>query len=436
MVAWACGRLHGCPAPGLLLRGGLGRLPEARPELFPPGARKRRLSRAAVTASAAAPQMAEEVRLHPGSATAEGTALFVRKFDDQGGDQYSTFLTRIGSKGQPMSTLHLSSIGMGTYLGPETDIADSEYEEAVEAVASLGLNVLDTAANYRFQRSERAIGRALKKLFAQGQVSRAELVVCTKAGFITYDGGRPANSRKWIEETLVRPGVIAMEDVVAGCHCMTPQYLVHQISQSRRNLGLQTLDLFYIHNPETQLSRVSRKEFDQRILRAFETLEKECSDGHIGAYGVATWQGFRCAPDAREHLSLEDLLSAAEKAGGKDHNFRVVQLPINLAMMEALRTPTQPVKGELMTFLSAARMLGLYVVASASLKQAQLTQGLTLKNKQAFRSLGENVTDAQCALHFVRSAPGVGTALVGMRNMSHVGENAAVLKFSKTKFTL
>ena len=37
-------------------------------------------------------------------------------------------------------------------------------------------------------------------------------------------------------------------------HCMSPAYLENQIERSRRNLGMETIDLFYVHNPESQLA--------------------------------------------------------------------------------------------------------------------------------------------------------------------------------------
>ena len=54
--------------------------------------------------------------------------------------------------------LSLSSVGIGTYLGPDDDATDALYEAAVEQAVVSGINVVDSAVNYRRQRSERAIG--------------------------------------------------------------------------------------------------------------------------------------------------------------------------------------------------------------------------------------------------------------------------------------
>src|ERR687886_1296726 len=78
--------------------------------------------------------------------------------------------------------LWLSSIGIGTYLGDWDEATDERYTEAVVRAVELGVNVMDTAANYRFQRSERSIGAALEQLVGTETCARDEIVVCTKGG--------------------------------------------------------------------------------------------------------------------------------------------------------------------------------------------------------------------------------------------------------------
>src|SRR5437588_13043972 len=81
----------------------------------------------------------------------------------------------------------VSSVGIGTYLGRDDDRTDAAYEEAVRRALQLGINVVDSAINYRNQRSERAVGRALR----EGSVPRERVLVCTKGGFLPFDGARP-----------------------------------------------------------------------------------------------------------------------------------------------------------------------------------------------------------------------------------------------------
>ena len=136
------------------------------------------------------------------------------------------------------------------------------------------------------------------------RVERAAVVVATKAGFLPGDSAHPGGMRGWVEDELLRPGVIDAADIVAGCHCMTPAYLRHQLAESLRNLGVDCIDIHYLHNPETQLSEVDRPEFRRRVRDAFATLEAAVAAGEVGVYGVATWDGLRADPSSGGHLSL------------------------------------------------------------------------------------------------------------------------------------
>jgi aryl-alcohol dehydrogenase-like predicted oxidoreductase len=64
-------------------------------------------------------------------------------------------------------------------------------------------------------------------------------------------------------------------------------------------------------------------------------------------------------------------------------------------------------------------------MASASLLQSRLTRGMPPFLGEVLAGLE---TDAQRALQFVRSAPGLGTALVGMKQEAHVLENLATAR--------
>ena len=310
--------------------------------------------------------------------------------------------------------LSLSSVGIGTYLGHDDDATDALYEDAIERAIESGINVVDSAVNYRRQRSERAIGRALGRAVRAGGAPREGVVIATKGGFLPFDGPAPPG--------LLRPG-----DLVAGCHCMTPRYLEDQIERSRVNLDLETIDIYYLHNPETQLGEVPRPEVMRRLRAAFELLESAARDRRIGLYGTATWSGYRQPQGARDFLSLPDLVALAEEVGGSEHRFRVVQLPYNLAMTEAFTLANQRADREPVPVLEAARRLGVYVMSSASIYQGQLAKNLPPVIARFLPGLD---TDAQRALQFVRSTPGVGTALVGMRTAAHVAEAARLCAVS------
>ncbi|HZS44042.1 MAG TPA: aldo/keto reductase [Blastocatellia bacterium] len=351
-------------------------------------------------------------------ATAEGTERYRERLSDRTAPEHF----RIAED------LRVSSIGLGTYLGHWDEATDKSYIDSVIRAVELGCNVIDTAANYRFQRSERNIGDALDKLFKSGKASRDEIVVCTKGGYIPYENqppNGPVEARRYIEETFINTGIAKKEEIQNGSHCMAPGYLEHQLNQSLRNMKLDSVDVYYIHNPEGQLGTVTRDEFDKRIRAAFEFLEKAVTDGKIGFYGVATWNGFRQPEGSRDLLSLGKMESIAQEIGGDEHHFRFIQLPHNLAMPEALTEPNQKLGKEMLSTLDAALNLGVSVICSASLFQAQLAKELPRFVADALKG---TETDAQRALQFVRSTPGVTTALVGMSQIKHVEENMRLAK--------
>jgi aryl-alcohol dehydrogenase-like predicted oxidoreductase len=211
--------------------------------------------------------------------------------------------------------------------------------------------------------------------------------------------------------------------VVDGCHALTPKYLAHQLDVSLAALGLDRVDLFHLHNPEQQRPLRGPKAFREVLRAAFEACEELRSAGKIRAYGCATWNGLRVPPDAPDHLSLEDLLSIAEGVAGREHGFRWVQLPLNLAMPEAFLAPTQRFAGTQMPLLEAARAAGIRVQASASMMQARILRQI---QPDVVQALGA-ATPAQAALQFARSCPGVDVALCGMATLAHVIENSQVL---------
>jgi aryl-alcohol dehydrogenase-like predicted oxidoreductase len=284
---------------------------------------------------------------------------------------------------RPVFDLKFSTLGLGTYLDASP--------EAICAAAEGGINFFDTAINYRNQQSERDIGAALE------QLQRDEIVLSSKAGFLTPDAV---------------PKFLKPEDVVGGMHSMAPAFLADQVDRSRANLRVDTVDIYYLHNPETQLGFVTRDEFDARMARAFAQMEELVERKKIRWYGCATWEGLR----KKDAMSLPRLVELAQSAGGPEHHFRFVQLPFNLAMVEAYLEGGK-------SLLAEAARLGIAVVASATLMQAQILNHMPDSVQQVLPGLA---TDAQRAIQFTRSTPGIAVALVGMARREHVLENLGV----------
>jgi len=346
------------------------------------------------------------------AATQEGTTRYAEKFRGHAADGHF----------RQVRELALSSIGIGTYLGQPNDTTDSGYAAAIVAAVESGINVIDSAINYRLQRSERSTGTALKVL-AYKNFARDEIVVCTKGGYLTPDGSMPKDPNSYFFEEYIHKGIFTAKDIVAGCHCMTPRFLENQLGRSLKNLGVNCVDIYYLHNPETQLGELPPADFLKRVCEAFVFLESAAARGQIQFYGMATWNGFRQQKGARDLMQLAEIAAIAKEIAGDTHRFRFVQLPFNLAMTEALTLGNQSVGGKERTVMEAADELGISLIASASLLQGQVAQNLPQFVAEA---LGlEN--DAERALQFVRSAPGITTALVGMSRTAHVEANARLV---------
>ncbi len=284
-------------------------------------------------------------------------------------------------------------------------MTDAACAAAAEAALTGGVNLIDTSLNYRAQHAERATGSAIRAFVRKGG-QRDEIVVCTKAGYLV-PGAVPDSG-------------LGSNDVAGGTHCIAPAFLADQLQRSRVNLGLETIDVYYLHNPETQLMFVDRAEFMKRIRAAFERLERGASDNFLRYYGIATWNGCRSSL-SRGGLSLAALTNAAREVAGEGHRFRFVELPFNFSMPEARTLRIE--EGD--TPLAMAERLNLNVIASATLLRATLSRNLPREVAQLMPGL---VTDAQRAIQFTRSTPAIASALVGMGDRAHVEENLAVAR--------
>ena len=349
-----------------------------------------------------------------GYATTEGTDKYCRRFLNRFAQGHF----------HSVEKLRWSSIGLGTYLGKPDAATDKLVEKAVIQSIEGGINVIDTAINYRRQHGEKSIGDALLNIVAKGKYNRDEFIVCTKGGFLPH----PDGSRWFQSEYIDRlKNVIKTSDLVSNCHCMHPSYLSDQLNRSLENLGLETIDVYYVHNPETQLGSVEEDIFYYRIGAAFEMLEDAVAKRKIRFYGLATWSGFRVMPSNAKYMILSRLKELAQQVAGDDpDHFRFIQLPLNLEMPEAFSVRNQKVDGHLCSTLSAANSLGIYPVISGSIAQGNIKRLSSFQTKK----LADGFTsDAQRALNITRSAPGIACALVGMKQTAHIKENLRLCSF-------
>src|SRR5260370_20401683 len=170
-----------------------------------------------------------------GFATAKATARF-RARSNLAENGYSTF-----------DGISLSAVGLGTYLGAETDHVDELYSTVIQEALRAGINVIDTASVYRSGRSERVIGAAIRAAVTEGLICREECFVVTKGGYLGRPYAPSGGDGRWledVEESYVKPGIMRWGDIANGAHCLAGGILEHELPRSQARLGLETVDLY------------------------------------------------------------------------------------------------------------------------------------------------------------------------------------------------
>jgi len=322
--------------------------------------------------------------------------------------------------------LSLTSIGMGTYLGNADATTDKLVVNAIKrSVASGAVNVIDTAINYRFQKAERALGRAVRELIEEKIISRDEIFISTKNGYLTHDADLALDFWEYIHEHLIKKGVITANDISSDYNCMKVSYLEDQLNRSIKNLGLECIDLMYLHNViESNVHDIDRDEVMKMLKEAFEFYEQKRSEGVIKYYGMATWTCFRVMPNSREYVNLKDMIDMAKEASVRhkkdEHGLRFIQLPFNLIMHEAATLRNQSINNSMYTVFEASEVLGINVFTSVPLMQSRLLKSNVIPTIDGIES------KALRCLQFVRSSPAI--PLVGHKNPEHVEENIRIAK--------
>ena len=335
------------------------------------------------------------------------------------------------------SGLRVSAAGFGGY---RIDISVEGHGSALEKALLSGINLLDTSANYADGGSERLIGKVLRKVTDAGQLSREQVVVVSKAGYLQGENYRLSQERK--AEGRPFPELVLFGDGLE--HCIHPDFLSDQITRSLERLQLQSLDCCLLHNPEYYLKRAeaegvprkkAREEYYRRIRQAFLHLESEVQAGRILCYGVSS-NTFPAEAEEYSFTSLSRLWEIAEEIS-KKHSFQVVEFPLNLLETGAVLRKNQPDGMSLLEF-AAEKRLGVLINRPLNaivgerlvrLAEAHYT-GEGIRQARAFRDKAAAIDAdwasapnlSQLALRALRSTSGISSVLVGMRDCLYVAD--------------
>ncbi len=351
-------------------------------------------------------------------ATPSGTSDYAKKFSS-----YRDFYIKFDA-------LTFSKISLGTY-SPEPYWEDNylySFKDSVKVAIENGINLIDTASNYRYGESEKEVGSAIKDLIADGTIKRENVIITSKGGFIQLEYPFPENPYEWIEKNIVTPGFAKTSQIELDEHCMTPGFLEFSLNRSLKNLGLSTIDIYFLHNPEFEKIGKSEEEFYHCIKLAFEKFEEMVDMGKIRYYGIATWNGLLYTEDSQEFISLQRVVDIAREVGGKNHHFKYLQVPFNLAKTTALTLPNQPLAdGKYYTLVDAAKKLDLGVMGSSSLLRMNLfKRQFKPEISYVLDPTTKLTTNIQLALQFVRSARGFISNAFGAKYDLHVKHNIEI----------
>ena len=336
----------------------------------------------------------------PGSASPEGTAKYAARIVSQSrhGGHMEHGYGRFGN-----SALTTSRLGFGTY---RVDTREPEHREALKKALREGVNLIDTSTNYMDGDSERLVGAVLGEMIKRGELTREEVIVVSKIGYVQGHNLKQAEAR----EQAGRPYPNMVKYGEGIWHCIHPEYLADQLTLSLDRLGLATLDVCLLHNPEYFLSEaahheggdltLSRNTFYRRIEQAFTYFESQVAAGRIHYYGVSS-NTVTADPSDAEATSLSRMCEAARAAavaqGIDRHHFAVLQCPMNLYEAGALVTPNTGVD-QRATVLEMAQREGIAVLANRPLN-AMPTKKSGVIRLADFPIEGEPVDfDRQCLM--------------------------------------
>jgi aryl-alcohol dehydrogenase-like predicted oxidoreductase len=259
----------------------------------------------------------KELIVIKGYGTPEGTASYAERhapltYGDLGG-----------------TGLLVSQAGFGCY---RVDVSVEAHDRALTKALLEGINLIDTSANYADGGSEALVGKVLTELIASGKLSREEIVVVTKGGYL--QGVNYEISQQRNREGKPFPDLVPYGEGIE--HCIHPEFLEDQIGRSLGRLNLETIDLYLLHNPEYYLGwaakgglslEAARREYYRRIELALRHLENEAARGRVRFYGISS-NTFPSPDSDHQFTSLDRVWETAESVS-RAHHFRVIQLPLN-----------------------------------------------------------------------------------------------------------
>lgn len=274
----------------------------------------------------------------------------------------------------------ISRLGLGAWAigGPYEfgwgTVDDSHSIETIEAACNRGINWIDTAPAYGYGHSEEVIGRAIKTL-------SGSVMIFTKCGRIWDSNGKVSSD-------------------------LRPESIREQWQQSISRLGVEVIDLYQVHRPDTVTGTP--------LAKSWETLVELRDEGKVRAIGLSnvTLAQYRdCAAIGRvDSLQMPvNLLRPGE-----------VDLRIAAEADGALVLAYSPMESGLLTGkFDNARVEGLpsddWRKKSPKFSQEGLAKAARIVDELARIAARTGYSVPSLAIVWVLRQPGVTSAIVGAR---------------------
>lgn len=147
-------------------------------------------------------------------------------------------------------------------------LSDDESWAVLEAAWDSGIRYFDTAPHYGLGLSERRLGAFLQTK------PRSDYVLSTKVGRLLrpnpdHAGGLDTANDFHVPDDLTREWDFSAEGIRTS------------LDESRERLGIERIDLLYLHDPE-------RHDLDLALAEALPALEQLRADGQVTAIGIGS----------------------------------------------------------------------------------------------------------------------------------------------------
>lgn len=288
------------------------------------------------------------------------------------------------------STKEMSRIALGTHMGDVTDEVSAMYREAVRFAVQNGIYTIDGAINYRGMRSEKDVGEAIRELIESGTVRRGDIFVTSKAGLLYGDITERLNPSMYLERILKPQGMTADDfaEFEGIKQTLTPAFYEAALNKSLQNLGLETIDLHYIHIPEISRAIMSEEAFYDSMEKLFAWYEGKVREQKIRNYGIALEFMGEEPEEQKWHFEMEEVKRRADRVNAGDSHLKYVIFEYNICCPYPRTVLSQHVGGEAVTLADACHKLGLKTVASMPLAMGDALKEHTLKELLEFALSG------------------------------------------------